>query len=187
MLSAVVVSAWYLIQNWVRYGDPLALRASKIYLEHVAGLGTGVGVPYVIKDPFSLVSYHVPRTLIATFWYSSGWFNGPSTTVQIGAEITAVLAIVLLGLWRQSLPKRALVILAAIAVLSCVCVWVEAFQTASYTARLALVGVSAMGVIVALALQRWSLTIRWLLPAAELTGFLAAMYHDWIRVGWPRL
>jgi hypothetical protein len=184
-LSALAVSAWYLVQNWVRYGDPLALRASRIYLEHVGGFGTRVGVPYVIRDPVGLVFYDVPKRVITTFWYSAGW--SVSTTTRMGAAIACVVAILLLGLFRQSLPKRPLLILTVIAVLSFGCVWAESLQTASYASRVALVGVSAMGIIMALALQRWSLLLRWLLPAAELIGFLAALYHDWILTGWARL
>lgn len=43
-LSALAASVWYLAQNWARYGDPLALRASTTYLSHVGGLGTRPGV-----------------------------------------------------------------------------------------------------------------------------------------------
>jgi 4-amino-4-deoxy-L-arabinose transferase-like glycosyltransferase len=187
LCSALAASSWYLIQNWVRYGDPLALRASKTYLQHVAGLGTGVDVPYVIKDPLGLVFYQVPKTLVTTFWYNSGWFNGPSWTMRTGIAIVCGLTIVLLGFIGQSLPRRPLIVLASIIVLSFVCVWVESFQTASYTSRLALVGISAMGILVALALQRWSLIVRWLVPAAELTGFYIALYHDWLRFDWARI
>ena len=45
LLSALAVSGWYLIQNWVRYGDPLAPRLG--YLPDAtqrAGLG-GLGLP----------------------------------------------------------------------------------------------------------------------------------------------
>jgi len=181
--SALAVSIGYLISNWVRYGDPLASRESSAYLVHVSGLGTGVNVPYVVTDPARLVFYDVGRKLIATFWYNS-WWGEVSWPMPINLLITCGVIAVLLGLLGQSLSRRPLALLGVIAVLSFACVWVVAFQTASYSARLALVGVSALGTLVALGLQRWSLPVRWLLPLAELTGVFVALRYDILGTHW---
>jgi len=76
------------------------------------------------------------------------------------------------------LPDAALVTLGAIAVLSLLSVWLVAFQTKTFEARYALVGLTAMASLVALALERWPLAVRWLLPAAGCAGTLVAICHD---------
>ena len=39
-VACIAVCGWYLIQNTLRYGSPLALGASERYLGEVGGLGT---------------------------------------------------------------------------------------------------------------------------------------------------
>jgi hypothetical protein len=70
--GAGLTCGWYLIQNSVRYGDPLARTATSRYLALNGGLGT-VLEPYSVKDPLSLVFWHVPRTIVDSLWYQSGW------------------------------------------------------------------------------------------------------------------
>lgn len=70
--SAVIMSAWYFVQNAVRYGDPLALAAARRYLQAIGGLGT-VGFPYVVRDPLHLVFVAVPANIWQGFRYTSGW------------------------------------------------------------------------------------------------------------------
>ncbi len=79
VLGTFVTSGWYLIQNTVRYGDPLARRVSADYLSVAGGLGTGFGQPYRPGDPLSLVFVHVPRHFFNTFWYQSGCLAHPGS------------------------------------------------------------------------------------------------------------
>ena len=74
--SALLVSAWYLIQNAVRYGDPLAQAVTKRYLELDGGLGTLLR-PHVVSDPLKYAVVQVPRRIVQSFWYQSGWINSP--------------------------------------------------------------------------------------------------------------
>ena len=74
-VSALVVCGWYLVQNWVRYGDPLARQAALSYDMRIGSLGLPIGVPYVIKDPLDLVLFNVPSRIASNVWYSSGWGN----------------------------------------------------------------------------------------------------------------
>ena len=71
-LSALAVSAWYLIQNWIRYGDPLARHDSIVYLTRLGGLGAyfGYPIPYVVRDPLHLIVVDVPNRIV-TNWYES--------------------------------------------------------------------------------------------------------------------
>ena len=182
-LSALVVSAWYLIQNWVRYGDPLARHATLTYLIRDGALGLPDGVPYVVKDPINLIVFDVPNKIASNIWYSSGWgqFHWPQL---VGYGITFVVLLVLLGLIGQGISNRVLLVLGLIGVLSVACVWFLALQTAAYGARFAYVGIPAIAALVALALQRWPLALRWILPAAGLVGCLVALHQDVLGVHW---
>jgi hypothetical protein len=182
-LSALVVSAWYLIQNWVRYGDPLARHATITYLIRDGALGLPDGVHYVVKDPLDLIVFNVPNKIASNVWYSSGWgqFHWPQS---LGYLITFVVLVLLLGLINRGISNQVLLVLGAIALLSLACVWLLAFQTAAYGARFAYVGIAAIAALVALALQRWPLAIRWLLPAAGVVGCLVAIHQDVLSVHW---
>jgi hypothetical protein len=184
-LSALAVSAWYLISNWVRYGDPLARHASVVYLTRLGGLGTFFGVPiaYVVRDPLHLVFEDVPRRIVTSFWFESDWGRF-HWSMPVGLIITCVIGAVLFGLLHQRLSKRALFALFAISVLSFSCVWLVAFQTSTYEPRYSFVGLAAMATLVALAVRRWPFAIRWVLPAAGLAGCLVAITHDVIGVHW---
>ena len=182
-LSALAVSVWYLIQNWARYGDPLARHATLTYLIRDGALGLPDGVSYVVTDPLDLIVFYVPNKIASNVWYSSGWgqFHWSQAT---GYLITFVLLVALVGLINQRIPNRVLLTLGAIGVLSLGCVWLLAFQTAAYGARFAYVGIAPIAVLVALALQRWPLAIRCILPAVGLMGCLVAIHQNVLGVHW---
>jgi hypothetical protein len=182
-VSALSVCSWYLIQNWVRYGDPLARHESTIYLTRIGALGVPMGKPYIVKDPLNLVLNDVPKRIVTNFWYSSGWgqFHWP---VSVGALVTVGVLALLVGFVYQRIPVRVLLVLGTISALSLACVWLLAFQTGTYGDRYAYVGITAIAAIVALAVQGWPLFLRWLLPAAGLLGCLLAIHSDVLGVHW---
>lgn len=185
--SGLAVSAWYLIQNWVRYGDPDAGHASLAYMTRLGSLGTPIGVPYVVRDPLDLSLFKVPGRIASNFWYGSGWgqFHWPLT---VGCLITLAAVLVLFGLLfglvHRDIAPRVLLVLGAISVLSLACVWFMAFQTPAYGDRFAYVGLAAMATVLALAVQRWPVALRWLLPAAGIVGCLFAIHQDVLGVHW---
>ena len=183
-LSALAVSAWYLIQNWIRYGDPLARHDSIVYLTRLGGLGAyfGYPIPYVVRDPLHLIVVDVPNRIV-TNWYESSWgrFHWPT---PVGVILACVIAAVLFGLIHQRVSKRDLFVLGAISVLSFLCIWVVAFETATYEPRYAFVGLGAMAALLAVALRRWPLAIRWLFPIAGFVGCLIAIQQDILAVHW---
>jgi hypothetical protein len=63
-------------------------------------------------------------------------------------------------------------------------IWFVAFQTATYQARLAFVGLAALAVLAALGLERWRLPVRFLLPAMGLIGTLIAIQQDVLAIHW---
>lgn len=70
--AALLACGWYLVQNIVRYGDPLASTATTHYLTPIGGLGT-FGFLYHVTHPLHLVFVEVPRAIWNGFWYTSGW------------------------------------------------------------------------------------------------------------------
>ena len=181
--STAGVCGWYLIQNTVRYGDPLALRASEHYLAQVGGLGTPYGQPYHVSDPLALIFVHVPSQIVRTFWYQSDWgvFHWP---LPVNLAFFVASALALAGLFGHRVSSRVLVTLTSIAVLGLASVWGFAFQSATYQARYALVGLSAMAVLAALGLERWRVVVRFLLPAMGLCGTLWAIQFNVLAVHW---
>ena len=180
--SALVVCGWYLIQNTVRYGQPLAQTDSSRYLAIIGGLGTIFG-PYHVSDPVNLVVVQVPRRIVDSFWYQSGWDQFHWST-PVNLVITAGFAAALLGLIHRRVSLRVTVTFWTIALSALLCVWVLAFQTATYQARYAYVGLTAICGLAALGLERWRLPVRFILPVAGLVGTLLAIHNDVLGVRW---
>ena len=180
--SALLVSGWYLIQNTVRYGDPLARSASAHYLSLDGGLGTYFG-PYVVTDPFKLIVVQVPQRILQTFWYQSGW-NQFQWSRPVNILFCIVTAGALAGLIHRHLKRETMVPLVAIAICAFLSVWVVAFQTTTYQARLAFFGLAALAALVALGLERWKVPYRFLLPAMGLVGTVVAIQQNVLAIHW---
>jgi Dolichyl-phosphate-mannose-protein mannosyltransferase len=187
--AAVIVCGWYLIQNDVRYGDPLAIAASKHYLAPIAGLGT-FGSPYVVTDPLRLVFSDVPVRIWQGFWYGS-WGKAPWPWPAL-VLLWSGLAFALLGLRtkitaREAMERpvrNAMIALTALAVAGLISVWLVAFTTASYEARLAYVGLPSLACLAALGLERWKPPIRFLVPLLGLCGTVVAIQQNVLGVPW---
>jgi hypothetical protein len=181
--SALAVSSWYLIQNTVRYGDPLAANASSRYLAKVAGLGTVNGAPYVVTDPLQLVVVQVPRRIAHSLWYQSGWgqFQWPG---WVDWTITVGVLCILAGLIGRHVRRDVLITLATLSIAALLCVWVIAFETATYQARYAFGGGAALAGLLALAVERWRPSVRFMLPLLGLVGVIIAVQTDVLAVQW---
>jgi hypothetical protein len=180
--AAVVVSGWYLVQNSVRYGDPLARHASEDYLGPSGGLGT-FQLPYRVTDPVAQIALHVPGKIARGFWYTSGW-NQFRWSWPASIPFWFALAFALTGLIGARIPARTLLTLGSLTLAAFASVWIVSFQTASYEARLALTGLPALAALAALGVQRWRILARFSLPALGLIGVLAAVYDDVLAVNW---
>jgi hypothetical protein len=181
-VSTLIVSGWYLVQNTVRYGDPLARRTSAHYLSLVGALGTPIGKPYIVYHPLKLVFVQVPQRIVETFWYVSDW-NQFHWSWPVNVLFTLVLAITLAGLVFQRAKRRALLTLAVISLASMASVWFVAFQT-FYQAKYAFVGLPALAGLVALGVEKWKLPVRFLLPGMVLVGTLVAIQIDVLGLHW---
>jgi 4-amino-4-deoxy-L-arabinose transferase-like glycosyltransferase len=183
VLSILVISGWYLVQNTVRYGDPLARRASAGYLSLIGGLGTPFGQAYKAGNPLSLIFVRVPVRILDGFWYQSDWHLF-QWSWPVNLIFSLVLAGALAGLFRRHIDRKTLVTLLAIIFAAFLSIWFVAFQTATYQARLAFVGLAAIAVLAALGLEGWRLPVRFLLPAMGLIGTLIAIQQDVLAIHW---
>lgn len=181
---ALVVSGWYFIQNSVRYGSPLAAGFTAKYLAPIGGLGTFDDQLYHVSDPLRLVLVDVPTNLASTFWYQSDW-NLLKWPLWVGVVIILAVAAGLLGLIGRGTDGRVLFALWAIVVAGFASVWGVAFQTATYQARYAMVGLVALAALVALGTERWGRLVRWALPAAGFVGVLVAIQQTVLAIHWP--
>lgn len=180
--GAALTCGWYLIQNTVRYGDPLARTATSRYLELNGGLGT-LYAPYRVSDPLGLVFWQVPQRIMRTFWYESGW-NQFTWPMSVNVVITVVVLIVIVGIYGQRIRRDVLITMGTISVAALLSVWVMATQTSTYKGRYALVGCVGIAGLIAFGLQRWKLPVRFLLPAAGFVGACVAIQSDVLGVHW---
>ena len=180
--SALVVSSWYLVQNTVRYGDPLASTATLRYLTKMNGLGGGFGA-YIVGDPLRHVFVSVPNRIVESFWYQSGW-NRSHWPWEVNVVITIGFACALMGLVGRHVEPHTLISLGALSIAALLSVWVVSFQTGTYQARYAYFGLVAICGLAALGLERWRLPVRFLLPLAGLVGTAVAIQQDVLAVHW---
>jgi len=186
-LASVLVCAWYLIQNTVRYGDPLAAAASQRYLTQIGGgLGMPYGVPFRVIDPLKTIVLEVPTRFIHVFFYGWGWDNVFLKPLPLPVSLLfwVLLAFALVGLFGRHASRGVLVVLGTLTLAGFLSVWMVAFQTATYDPRLALVGMPALACLAALGLERWRLMVRFLLPLLGLGGTLFAVQGNSVLLHW---
>lgn len=178
----LVVCGWYLTRNVVLYGDPLALKAAHHYLVAIHGLGPFTGA-YIVTDPLGLIFSRVPQLVFRRFWYTSGWYQfvWPPLT---DAVYWVALLVALLGLLRPLRQGPEIVLLAILAVMGFVTVWIVAFTTSTYEPRLGFYSIPALAGLAALGLERWRLPFRLVLPAMELIGAAVAIQQNVLSVRW---
>ncbi len=181
VLATLASYGWYLIQNTVRYGDPLARAASARYLAQVGGLGTFFSL-YVVSNPSGLVFVHVPQRIIDGFWYVSGSVGQFQWSWPVSPLFWAALASATAGIFGRHIDRPALETLLTVAVAGLLPVWIVAFQTSTYEARYVYVGLSPIAALAALGLERWKLPVRFILPAMGLIGTVVAIEQNVLAV-----
>jgi 4-amino-4-deoxy-L-arabinose transferase-like glycosyltransferase len=174
---ALVVCAWWLIQNQVRYGDPLAATASK---EHLKAL-----LPSLFQNgpPLKTAFVTLPDATWKSFWYTSGWNQfywpwWPYLPLWLG------LAAALLGLARPRLAGQAsklvLWVLGIIVFSGMAAFWILGLQTTNTQARVMFMALPAIACLAAIGLERWRLPVlaRFALPALGAVLTVAAIRGD---------
>ena len=140
-------------------------------------------LPYRVTDPLHLYSWMCRNRLVTTYWYESGW-NQFTWKRPLDLAITGVVLVVLLGLFGQKIPRRVTFTLVTVAVAGLLSVWIVATQTSEYQGRYALVGCVGTAGLIALALQRWKLPVRFVLPAAGVVGTCIAIQSNVLSIHW---
>jgi 4-amino-4-deoxy-L-arabinose transferase-like glycosyltransferase len=185
--SASAVCGWWLVQNQVRYGDPLAHQASIDYLGPIGGIGARVfGTPPMLR----LLFVDVPAKVYHSFWYNSGWgyFSWP-TLAYIPFWLALVAALAGLLLVRRNARRtigRPLVVLSVIVVAALSAVWITSLSTDTYDGRVAFIGLPALACLAALGLERWKapVAVRFVGPAIGVVGTVIAIHQDILTVPW---
>jgi hypothetical protein len=176
-----MICGWYLIQNTVRYGGPLADGASERYLTKIQGTGMPYDVPYKVTNPARLIFVDVPGKFLHAFWYGDVFVDPvfhKSLPLAVSLLFWLLLACALVGLIGHRVSPGVLGVLGVLAVIGFLSVWIVAFQTATYDPRLALVGMPALAVLAAIGLERWKLGVRLLLPALGLGATIVAIQQN---------
>ena len=187
--GALLVSGWYLVQNMVRYGDPLARRATAHYLTVLGAPGAPSGQLHGIPEFLKFVFVQVPQRFNNTFWYLSGW-NQFHWTWWVNLLFTCGLIASLVGLIGRHVDRKILLTLISIWIAAALCVWGVALQAynvptaGGWQARYAFVGIGALAGLVSLGVERWKTSLRFLLPAMGLIGAVAAIQMNVLSVNW---
>jgi hypothetical protein len=185
--SALAVCGWWLVQNQVRYGDPLAHSASIDYLGPIGGIGArAFGTPPIL----GLLFVDVPAKVYHSFWYNSGWgyFKWP-TVAYVPFWLALVAALAGLFLMRRNARGtigRPLVVLSVIVVTAFSAVWITSLSTDTYDGRVAFIGLPALACLAALGLERWEapVPLRFVGPAIGVVGTMIAIRQDILTVAW---
>jgi hypothetical protein len=180
VLASLAVCGWWLVSNWVLYGDPVANGAFRDYFRHFFPPLLATAGPF--KQAFDVV----PKEFYKSFWYDSGhnqfiwhwWVYLPLWTLAVAA----LCGFALRG--SGAAPRRALVVLALLAVGAISTVWILGLQTTTSQGRLAFIGLAAIACLLALGMERWPgpVILRFALPVIGLLGTLIAIQRDIFNV-----
>jgi hypothetical protein len=152
LVAAAAVCGWLLVQNQVRYGDPLALTATDAHFRAV--------FPPILQVAGSLerIFVQIPKGVYKSFWYVSGW-NQFSWRWYWYLPFWLLAGVGLAGLVRSrkgqsELAHGVLPVLSSMAVGAAAIVWVLGVHTSTEQARVAFVGLPAMAILVAVRYER---------------------------------
>lgn len=173
VVGAMILSMPVFVSNQIRYGDPIASRASVDYFRS--------WIPALVLQIHTTdwLVKAVGSGFLTSFWYTSGWnqfrWRGPTYVPLWG-----LAAIGTLGNLRRRHERSGTVVCLFVFASAVSSVWVLAWNTTQFQARLAFPGLAAFGSVVVLGWQRWRAP-RWLpfvLPFLGLMGTIYAINTD---------
>ena len=173
-LPALALAGPVFVSNQVRYGDPLAAKASIDYFR------TWIPALVAVPRTFRWFGRTVASGAATSFWYTSGWNQfrwKASTYVPLWA--LSVAGLVAHPIRRARAAKgTGLAFLISIAAASSI--WVLAWNTTQWQARIVFPGLAAFGALVATGWRRWGapVWVSFALPALCLLGTLYAIKTD---------
>ena len=168
VLSAMVLSMPVFVSNQIRYGDPIASRASVEYFRS--------WIPALVLQIHTTdwLVKAVGSGFLTSFWYTSGWnqFRWRGITY---VPLWGLAVIGSLGNLRRRHRDPGTVVCLLLFVSAAASVWVLAWNTTQFQARLAFPGLAAFGSVIAMGWQRWGAP-RWLAFVLPLLGFVGTLY-----------
>ena len=168
VVSAAAVSIPVFISNQLRYGDPIASRASVDYFR--------TWIPALVLQIHTTdwLVKAVGNGFLTSFWYTSGWnqFRWKAITY---VPLWGLSAIGALGNVRRRGAHSGALLCTLVFASAASSVWVLAWNTTQFQARLAFPGLAAFGSVIALGWQRWN-TPRWMAFVLPVLGFCATLY-----------
>ena len=182
-----MTSGWFLIQNTVQYGSPLATGATRRYLAQVQGAGLAYGVQYKVTNPVNLVFGDVPDKIFHAFWYGDvivdPVFHNWSVPLPVNLLFWTALAFALVGLVGRHISSRALVVLGVLAATDASPSGLLHSRRKPMTQDLLLPGCqrSCACLFAALGLERWKVGIRVLFPMLLLCATLVAIQQNLVH------
>lgn len=179
--AALAVCGWWLVQNQVRYGDPLAAKATQDHLEAI--LPSLFDVGSFGHQAFS----DTPQIVFRSFWYSSGWNQLVWTSDLIYAVLWIWLAAGLAGLasrrrqftlWAGA--RGAGAVLWSMVLAGALAIWILGVQTTTSQARVGFFALPALGVLYAVGVERLRAPVlaRLALPCFGLALTVIALRRD---------
>lgn len=170
----LLISSPVFLSNQLRYGDPLAATASVDYFRS--------WIPALVAVPrtFDWFGKAVASGFATSFWYTSGWnqFRWKAITyvplwaLAVGGFLGHVV--------RRGQRLRGVGLLSMVFFAACSSVWLLAWNTTQWQARIAFPGLAAFAAVVASGWKRWGLPrlCMFVLPAISLVGTLYAIRTD---------
>ncbi|MCW3047455.1 MAG: hypothetical protein JWO74_1739 [Solirubrobacterales bacterium] len=181
-IVALSVCGWWLVQNQVRYGDPLASQATH---DHLRAL-----FPPLFQVPgiAQAVLHDTPKIVFRSFWYTSGynqyyWQSSLPYWLLWGGLATGLVGLARRRVWL-GVPRGTLLVLWAAVLAGAAAIWTLGVQTTTTQARVGFFALPAVGVLFALGWQRWQAKplFRFVLPIAGLALALVAVQRDILSV-----
>ena len=173
-VPAALVSAPLFVSNQRRYGDPLAAKASIDYFRS--------WIPALVAVPrtFDWFGKTVASGAATSFWYTSGWnqFRWQAKTYVPLWALSVAGGLGNIVRRRPRIPGNGL--LCALVLGAASSIWVLAYSTTQWQARVAFPGLTAFGALIALGWQKWR-TPTWMafmLPTLSAIGTLYAIKAD---------
>jgi hypothetical protein len=196
VFGTLLIAAPVLVSNQLRYGDPLASKASIDYFRDL--LPPLVAVPHT----WGWFGPAVGSGFATSFWYVSGWnqFRWQAQT-YVPLWLLAGVGLVGCSVKRRQVTdsRNGLVsntgtdpggefsgfvgLLAGVALASVLVVWLLATQTTQWQARTSYPGLAAFATLVSIGYRRLRIPmwLQFLLPALSLAGTLYAIHADVIN------
>ncbi len=175
--AALAAAGWWLLRNWLSYGDPFLIDATLKADRRRFPFDVVPSVPRTVV-------IEVPRGVWKSFWYTSGW-NQFAWNVWWYVPFWLLAFVGVTSVWvRRDTDDRAFarqrLVLTAFALSALAIVWVLALRTVQYQARVAFAGLPAIAILISVGYERLHarLPLRFMLPAVGLVGTAVAIKMD---------